>query len=228
MFLAPAVFAQQTITIGFTVSKTGALNVDSLEQYRGFELWRDQTNAAGGIKAGGNRYQIQFVNYDDESNSKRVQQLYSRMILQEKADFLFSPYSSSLTATAAVVTEQYGKIMLTSGAAEEKTYKLGNHYLYQMFAPATNYLAVALDALKNKDPNATVAFVYEDASFSVAVVTPAIAYAKQLGFNVAFTEAYAPNTTDFGPILDKLIASKATVLLGGGHYTDGSTLARQL
>ena len=228
VFLAPAVFAQQTITIGFTVSKTGALNVDSLEQYRGFELWRDQTNAAGGIKAGGNRYQIQFVNYDDESNSKRVQQLYSRMILQEKADFLFSPYSSSLTATAAVVTEQYGKIMLTSGAAEEKTYKLGNHYLYQMFAPATNYLAVALDALKNKDPNATVAFVYEDASFSVAVVTPAIAYAKQLGFNVAFTEAYAPNTTDFGPILDKLIASKATVLLGGGHYTDGSTLARQL
>jgi len=228
VFLAPSSFAQQTITIGFTVSKTGALNVDSLEQYRGFELWRDQINAAGGIKAGGNRYQIQFVNYDDESNTKRVQQLYSRMILQEKADFLFSPYSSSLTATAAVVTEQYGKIMLTSGAAEEKTYKLGNHYLYQMFAPAVHYLETALDALKNKDPKAGVAFVYEDASFSVACVTPAIAYAQQLGFNVVFTEAYAPNTTDFGPILDKLIASKATVLLGGGHYTDGSTLARQL
>ena len=30
----------QTINIGFTVSKTGALNVDSLEQYRGFELDR--------------------------------------------------------------------------------------------------------------------------------------------------------------------------------------------
>jgi branched-chain amino acid transport system substrate-binding protein len=228
VLLAPASFAQQTITIGFTVSKTGALNVDSLEQYRGFELWRDQINAGGGIKAGDNRYQIQFVNYDDESNSKRVQQLYSRMILQEKADFLFSPYSSSLTATAAVVTEQYGKIMITSGAAEEKTYKLGNHYLYQMFAPAKDYLRVALDALKSKDPKAAVGFVYEDASFSVAVVTPAIDYAKELGFNVAFTEAYAPNTTDFGPILDKLIASKATVLLGGGHYTDGSTLARQL
>ena len=46
-------FAQQTITLGFTVSRTGALNVDSLEQYRGFELWRDTVNAAGGIKAGG-------------------------------------------------------------------------------------------------------------------------------------------------------------------------------
>jgi branched-chain amino acid transport system substrate-binding protein len=218
----------QTITLGFTVSRTGALNVDSLEQYRGFELWRDTVNAAGGIKAGGKSYKIQFASYDDESNSKRVQQLYTRMILEDKADFLFSPYSSGLTATAAVVTEQNEKIMLTTGAAEEKTYKLGNQYLYQMFAPATQYLTVALDALKAKDPKATVAFVYEDSSFSVAVVNPAKAYAQQQGFNVTFSEAYAPNTTDFSAIIDKVISSKATILLGGGHYADGSTLARQL
>jgi branched-chain amino acid transport system substrate-binding protein len=87
---------------------------------------------------------------------------------------------------------------------------------------------VALDALKSKDPKATVAFVYEDAAFSVAVVTPAKDYAAKQGFNVAFSEAYAPNTTDFSAILDKVIASKATVLLGGGHYADGSTLARQM
>jgi branched-chain amino acid transport system substrate-binding protein len=218
----------QTITVGFTVSKTGALNVDSLEQYNGFELWRDQVNAAGGIKAGGKSYQVKFASYDDESNTKRVQQLYSRLILEDKADFLFSPYSSPLTATAAVVTEQYGKIMLTTGAAEEKTYKLGNKYLFQMFAPATQYLTTAIDALKAKDPKATIAFVYEDAAFSVAVVKPAIPYAQQQGFNVVFSEAYAPATTDFSAILDKVIASKATVLMGGGHYPDGSTLARQL
>jgi len=218
----------QTITVGFTVSKTGALNVDSLEQYRGFELWRDQTNASGGIKAGGKSYKIQFASYDDESNSKRVQQLYSRLILQDKADFLFSPYSSGLTTNASVVTEQYGKVMLTTGAADEKTYKLGNKFLFQMFAPGGDYLKGALDALKAKDPKATIAFVYEDAAFSVAVATPAKAYAQQIGFNVVFSEAYAPATTDFSAILDKVIASKATVLMGGGHYPDGSTLARQL
>jgi len=228
VLLAGTGFGQQTITIGFTVSKTGVLNVDSTEKYRGFELWRDQINAAGGFKAGGKSYNIKFATYDDESNSKRVQQLYTRMILEDKADFLFSPYSSPLTSTAAVVTEQYGKIMLTSGAAEGKTYTLGNHFLFQMFAPAPEYLKVALDALKSKDPKATVAFVYEDSSFSVAVVTPAKAYAQQLGFNVVFTEAYAPATTDFSAIIDKVINSKATVLLGGGHYADGSTLARQL
>ena len=218
----------QNLTLGFTVSNTGALNVDSVEQLHGFELWRDQVNAAGGIKAGGKSYKVQFVSYDDESNSKRVQQLYSRMILQDKADFLFSPYSSILTATAAIVTEQYEKIMLTTGAAEGKTYTLGNHYLFQMFTPGAEYLKGVLDMLKTKDPKAAVAFVYEDSSFSVAVVNPAKAYAQQLGFNVAFSEAYAPNTTDFSAIIDKVIASKSTVLLGGGHYADGSTLARQV
>ena len=218
----------QTITIGFTMSKTGALNVDSLEQSRGFELWRDQVNAAGGIKAGGKSYQVKFASYDDESNSKRVQQLYTRLILEDKADFLFSPYSSPLTTNASIVTEQNGKVMLTTGAADEKTYKLGNKFLFQMFAPGGEYLKGALDALKAKDPKAAVAFVYEDAAFSVAVVKPATAYAQQIGISVVFSEAYAPATTDFSAILDKVIASKATVLMGGGHYPDGSTLARQL
>jgi len=88
--------AADTLTIGFTVSQTGALNVDSLAQLRGFEMWRDDVNAAGGIKAGGKRYQVQFVTYDDQSQGSRVQQFYTRLIVQDKAQFLFSPYSSGL------------------------------------------------------------------------------------------------------------------------------------
>ena len=226
LFLGSA--AAQTVTIGFTVSRTGSLNVDSLEQLRGMELWRDQVNAAGGIKAGGKSYQVKFVNYDDESNSQRVQQLYTRLILQDKANFLMSPYSSGLTATAAIVSEQNGKIMITTGAAEPKTYTLGDKYLFQMFTPANDYLTSALDALKAKDPNSRLAMVFSDDAFSNAVFVAAKAYAQKIGLNVVFAESYAPDTTDFGPIIDKMISAKATALTGGGHYADGSTLARQL
>jgi hypothetical protein len=37
----------QNLTVGFTVSNTGNLNVDSVEQLHGFELWRDQVNEGG-------------------------------------------------------------------------------------------------------------------------------------------------------------------------------------
>ena len=220
--------ADDALKIGFTVSQTGKLNNDSVAQMRGIELWRDQVNAAGGIKAGGKPYKVDFVTYDDESQNARVQQLYTRLIAQDKAQFLFSPYSSGLVASAAIVSEQYGKVMVTTGAAEEKTYKLGNKNLFQIYSPAGQYLAGALQALKAKNPKAQIAFVYEDDPFSKAVAQAVRELAKQDGMTLALDESYSSGTTDFGPIINKIIASKADALLGGGHYADGATLARQL
>ena len=225
---ATPALADDALKIGFTVSQTGKLNNDSVAQMRGFELWRDQVNAAGGIKAGGKQYKVDFVTYDDESQNARVQQLYTRLIAQDKAQFLFSPYSSGLVASAAIVSEQYGKVMVTTGAAEEKTYKLGNKNLFQIYSPAGQYLAGALQALKAKNPKAQIAFVYEDDPFSKAVAQAVRELAKRDGMTLALDESYSSGTTDFGPIINKIIASKADALLGGGHYADGATLARQL
>ena len=220
--------AQDTLTIGFTVSQTGKLNNDSTAQMRGIELWRDEVNAAGGIKAGGKQYQVKLVSYDDESQPGRVQQLYTRLIAQDQAQFLFSPYSSGLAATAAIISEQYGKVMLTTGAAEEKTYKLGNKNLFQLYSPAGQYLAGALKALKEKNAAAKIAFVYKDDPFSKAVMVATRKLAEEQGFKVVLDESYSPETTDFGPVINKVISSGADALLGGGHYPDGATIARQL
>jgi branched-chain amino acid transport system substrate-binding protein len=228
MIAATPALADDTITIGFTVSQTGPLNNDSVSQMRGFELWRDEVNAAGGIKAGDKHYKINFASYDDESQNVRVQQLYTRLIAQDKAQFLFSPYSSGLVATAAIISEQYGKVMLTTGGAEEKTHQLGNKNLFQIYSPAGQYLAGALDALKEKNPKAQVAFIYEDDPFSKAVAQVTRDLAKRQGVNIVLDESYSPSTTDFGPVINKLISAKADALMGGGHYPDGSTLARQL
>ncbi len=220
--------ADDTLTIGFTVSRTGKLNNDSIAQMRGFELWRDELNAKGGVAAGGKQYKVNFVSYDDESANARVQQLYTRIINQDKAQFLFSPYSSGLVATAAIVSEQYGRIMLTTGAAEEKTYKLGNKNLFQVYSSADLYLAGAIQAVKELNPKAEVALVYKDDPFSKAVLQSARKQVTEAGLKTALDEAYSPETTDFGPIINKVISAKADVLLGGGHYPDGATLARQL
>jgi branched-chain amino acid transport system substrate-binding protein len=219
---------EETLTIGMTLSQTGPLNVDSVAQQRGADVWRDEVNAAGGIKVGDKRYKIRFVTYDDQSQGGRVQQLYTRLIVQDKAQFLFSPYSSGLVATAAVISEVYGKLMLVTGGAEPKTYELGNKYLFQAISSADHYLSGAVEALQSKNPHARVAFVYSDDPFSKAVVLSAREQAREAGFTLALDESYAPTTTDFSPIINKVIASKADALLGGGHYPDGATMARQL
>jgi branched-chain amino acid transport system substrate-binding protein len=224
---APA-FAEDTITVGFTASRTGPLNVDSTGQERGYQFWRDEVNAKGGIKVGGKSYKVKFVSYDDQSVGGRVQQLYTRLINQDKAQFLFSPYSSGLVAPAAVITEQYGKIMVDSGGAEEKPFMLGNKHLFMVITSAAHYLSGAIQALKAKNPHAKVALVYSDDPFSKTVLTAAREQAKEAGFDIVLDESYAPSTTDFGPIVNKIVSSNADAFLGGGHYSDGATLARQM
>ena len=230
MLVALSAFAadEDTLTIGFTVSRTGALNLDSLAQERGFEMWRDEVNAAGGIKAGAKRYKVRFVTYDDQSQGGRVQQLYTRLIVQDHAQFLFSPYSSGLVATATVISEQYGKLMMSIGGAEGKTYQLGNHYLFQTYTPADQYLSGAIALLKEKNPGAKIALVYSDDPFSKAVASATRDQAKQAGLSLVLDESYPPSQTDFSAIINKIVASGADALLGGGHYPDGATLARQI
>jgi branched-chain amino acid transport system substrate-binding protein len=224
---APA-FAEDTITIGMTQSQTGPLNVDSLGQERGYEFWRDEVNAKGGIKVGDKQYKVKFVTYDDQSVGGRVQQLYTRLVVQDKADFLFSPYSSGLTAPAAVISEQYGKIMMDSGGAEEKPFMLGNKYLFMVITSASHYLSGAVAALKANSPHAKLAMVYSDDPFSKAVLAAAAEQAKAAGLDIVMNESYAPSTTDFGPVVNKMISSNADAFFGGGHYSDGATLARQM
>ena len=149
LIAAPAFAADDdTLTIGMTLSQTGPLNIDLLAQQRGAELWRDEVNDGGGTEVGNKHYKIRFVTYDDQSQGARVQQLYTRLIVQDKAQFLFSPYSSGLCATAAVITEQYGKPMLIAGGAEPKTYTLGNKYLVQVLSSADHYLTGSINALE--------------------------------------------------------------------------------
>ncbi len=219
----------KNIVIGFTSSLTGSQEVSSKRQVNGFNLWMQQVNDAGGIKlSDGTVVTFTAQTYDDESNKERVQELYTRLVTEDNADFLISPYSSGLTAAASIIAEQNGKIMITAGAAEDDAYKTGNTSLFQLYTPGSLYLISTVDMLKTLDPEAKVAIVHENDKFSTSVVAGLRPYLESQGFEVVLEEGYATETTDFGPVINKLVESGATVLLGGGHYPDGSTFARQL
>ena len=226
---APAA-KEKTVVIGFTASQTGKYNVSSTRQTTGLQMWMDDVNKAGGVKlADGTVVKFKAVSYDDESNKDRVQELYTKLATDDKADFLISPYSSGLTAAAAVIAEQYGIPMITTGAASDATYKQGYTVVYQAYTPASRYLTGAIDLLMNLDSNAKkVAFVYENSKFATGVNEAAKAYAEDKGLDVVLFEGYDPDTKDFNAIINKIEAAAPDAILGGGHFQDGSTFARQL
>jgi ABC-type branched-subunit amino acid transport system substrate-binding protein len=222
---------EATLKIGFTTSQTGSLNVESVRQANGLQLWMNQVNDAGGIQVGDTMVKFEAVTYDDESSKDRVQELYTRLATQDNVDFMISPYSSGLTGAAAVIAEQNQKVMITTGAAADSAYQQGYTLVFQAYTPASKYLSGAIDQLMKLDPSAkNVAFMYENSSFSTSVVTAAKDYAEANGFNVEMFDGYDPGTTDFSALINKVsgLDPAPDAILGGGHFADGSTLARQL
>lgn len=224
----PAV--EKTVTIGFTASLTGKLNVESTRQNNGLNLWMDQVNKAGGIKlTDGTVVKFQPKFYDDESNKDRVQELYTKLVTEDNADFLISPYSSGLADASAVIAEQYSKIMITTGAASDSTYKKGYTLVYQTYTPASAYLTGALDLLASLDANVKkIAIVHENDKFSTDVSNALQAYAQEKGYEVVLMEGYDTGTTDFAPIINKIVAASPEAVLGGGHFADGQQFAKAI
>ncbi|MCU0489496.1 MAG: amino acid ABC transporter substrate-binding protein [Anaerolineales bacterium] len=218
------------VVIGFTISQTGNLNVESTRQMNGLNLWMKQVNEAGGVRLkDGSLVKFSAVYYDDESTKDRVQQLYTRLATRDKAAFFISPYSSGLADAAAVVAEQYSRIMITTGAASDSTYKRGFTLVYQVYTPSSRYLSGAVDLLRATDPSAQkIAIIHENDKFSTDVSKAIQQVALERGYQVVFFEGYDTGTTDFAPFINKIEQTDPDVILGGGHFQDGSTFARQL
>lgn len=219
----------QTALIGFTVSNTGNLNVESTRQQNGMTLWMEQVNSNGGIAlADGTKIVFESQFYDDESNKDRVQELYTRLATEDNADFLISPYSSGLTEASAIIAEQYGKVMITTGAAADDTYKQGYSLVYQAYTPASRYLTGAVDLLAKAAPDLKkIAIIHENDKFSTSVVEALRTYAEEKGYEIVLFEGYDSETTDFAPFINKIQEAQPEAILGGGHFQDGSTFARQ-
>jgi ABC-type branched-subunit amino acid transport system substrate-binding protein len=226
----PAGGPAKTIVIGFTTSQTGSLNVESTRQQHGLQLWIDDVNKAGGIKlSDGTAITFQAKTYDDESKADRIQELYTKLINDDKADFLISPYSSGLADASAVIAEQYTKIMVTTGAASDGTYKKGYSHVYQAYTPASNYLTGAADLLAKLDGSAKkIAIVHENDKFSSDVAKALTDYATKKAYQIVVNEGYDSGATDFASFVNKISAASPDAVMGGGHFADTSTFAKQL
>ncbi len=220
---------KNVIVIGLTKS-SGKYEKESTEQLRGILLWAKWVNETGGIKVGGKTYYVRIVYYDDQSRKDLVQQLYEKLITQDHVDFLISPYSSGLSMAAVPIAEKYGVPIVVVGAASDKIFtQLKPKCAFQIYTPASKYLKSSLDLIKKYlGEGAKVYILYEDSAFASVVAQAAKEYAQKIGLEVVGFEKYPRDVKDFTAALEKVRASGAVALVGGGHYRDGVLLAKQI
>ena len=114
--LASALFAsgaqaQDTIRIGWAISKTGPFAAGaSVTTLPNYQVWVKDVNDAGGIMltSTGKKAKIEIIEYDDRSNSEEMIKAVERLATQDKVDFILPPWSTGLNLAVAPVLNKYG------------------------------------------------------------------------------------------------------------------------
>ena len=97
---------KRTIVFGAAVSLTGSLSNEGQLTKEGYDFWQRYVNAHGGIRAGGQAYDVEIRYADDQSKPETTARLLETMIADDHVDFVLGPYGSGPTFAAAAVTER--------------------------------------------------------------------------------------------------------------------------
>jgi branched-chain amino acid transport system substrate-binding protein len=221
--VAPGAEPQAPIRIGASASRTGAYAAQGQNQLRGYQLCVKHTNEKGGVLG----RKLQLLVEDDQSDAATAVRIYERLITQEKVDLTLGPFGSPLVEPVANVTEKHRMPMMAATAATTSIYKKGRKFIFMVQSPAETYLEGFVE-LVVRNGLKTIALIHEDSLFPRAVVTGAAAFARKRGLHVVFTQAYAPGTTDFFPILTKLRATTPDAVGAGTFFEDAVAITRQM
>jgi len=202
------------IKIGISLSLSGDFSADGQGFQQGYQLWADTVNKNGGLL--GRQVQLDIVS--DASSPDQVQTNYEKLITVDKVDLVFGPYSSLLTKPSSVVADRYGYAMVEGAGGAPSVFNRGLKNIFDVALPILFNLdsfGQYLLSLPADQRPTSIAYATEDDPFTSPQVERLRATMEAAGIKTAYHEVMPAETTDYNPIADKVIASKADVFVGG-------------
>jgi branched-chain amino acid transport system substrate-binding protein len=214
--------AQETIRIGIALSETGNLADSAKHYWRGVELWRDQTNAAGGLLG----KKVEFVVYDDRSDAATSARLYERLITSDKVDLLVSTIGSAQAATATAVAEKHKRVMINGGGASESIQQRGFKYIFQTAARISAYVD-GIDPLMKKYNVKNMAFVARDYAAARDMEKVVKGQAQKNGVTMVMDEYFPSGNVDFSSQIARARQGKPDLWVSVGYPNEAIEMMRQ-
>jgi branched-chain amino acid transport system substrate-binding protein len=210
------------VVVGLSVAQSGPYAHASQEQWRGFQLWVEETNARGGLL--GRRIVVRQG--DDQSRPETAGRLYEQFGTENRAAVLIGPYSSPSTLAAAVAASKHGIPMISAGASATEIWGQGRNHVFGLYTPASAHLDPVLEFAKSRGLK-RVALLYEDSPFQREVAAGVKARAKSLGMSVVFEEKYDKGTGAFASTITKIKSKRPDAVIGGSYLPETVAFMRQ-
>jgi len=221
---ASAGFAAETVKVGVLLPLTGSQAKFGEIEKRSMEMATEEINAKGGV----NGKQIELLFEDDTGKPDVGRSGIEKLISRENVPVITGGYSSSVTAAAAPVAQQFKvPFVICTGSADDITEK-GYDYIFRINPPASEYPNAVKTFLQEvaKDTK-TIALLYENSSFGQSSSKSFEKLAAELGLKIVVKEGYQAGAIDFKPILTKVKAANPDMIYMVSYVMDASLLMRQ-
>ncbi len=226
--LAAGTVAAQTITLGASTQLTGPVANTGRYYKDAYEFAIERINAAGGVKVGSQQDKLVLKLLDNQSDVNLSVRQYVQLLSQDKVDFLLGGFASNFILADSSIAEKNQVPMVQGGGASDQIYARGYKYIFGTLAAASDYFGSTIEAMQRLDPKPrTVALLYADDSFDVAVAEGTRALLKKAGFQIAIDERYSSNASDFSSLLSRIKSGNIDVVLMACHETEGLNFIRQ-
>ncbi|MHB8843953.1 MAG: amino acid ABC transporter substrate-binding protein [Nitrospirota bacterium] len=186
------------VRIGGTLSLTGRYASIADYQAKGFRLWVKDVNARGGILG----RPVELALHDDRSDPKAAVSLYRRLMVEDRVDLLFAPYSSDITEAILQMTAVQGYPLIISGAAADRIWEKGHEHIVGLFLPASRFSLGFFEMLARQGID-RIAIFHDKSGFGRDLASGARKWADRYGLTVVHGEQFPQGLADFTGLAKK-------------------------
>ena len=223
--------AQDPIRIGALYPLSGALALLGTENLDGARIAAEIVNDAGGIDG----RKVELVT-GDASTPDKAQSEAERLSSLEGLQVITGSYSSGISYAASQVVERRGGIYWETGGIADGLTKRGFKNFFRVVYTATQNgqlaATVARDLiagkLAKKPSDLKLLIVHEDSDYGTSVASAAEEKAKEFGFNLVGRLPYKASSTDLTPLVLRMRASGADIVIAASYANDALLIQRQM
>jgi branched-chain amino acid transport system substrate-binding protein len=211
-----ALGATKVLKIGFLAPLTGPLKAWAAPGLDGCQIWVDRVNAAGGVKVGSRRYLVELVAYDTMYQPERAFQGAKKLILEDGVKLIMMSGGNDLSFDVRRLIRQHRMlvaILLPSDLSPDTPTIVAPSEVHPI------YNVTGVDWLRRNKPHLkTAAMCAQRDLFGLPSIATYRAAFEAAGIELVAEHLFDPATSDFGPIVDELLAADPDILCWDTAY----------
>ena len=210
--------ADNVVKIGFLAPLTGDVAAWGKPGLDGCRIWGEWMNAAGGVTIGGENYQFEFVAYDNEYDPAKARAGATKLIREDGVKFVMMLGGDTWPGVQPVAdnTGMLFSTLLPSDLSPETTTLLAPAEVHPIYnVTGVDWLARNRPELKN------YVICAQDDALGIPSVATYLAAFEAAGIEALDDPLlFDPATTDFAPVVTRLLSSKPDIVCLDTAYTD--------